>query len=159
MLCEKCKKNEACYHSTLIVNGVSQSTHLCEECAKKEGLMKGSSQEFFKDFFNEFNDMFNTNLLDDFFCPSCNIGFNQFRKRGFLGCDDCFDVFKKDIESLLNFKTEKEEITFNTPNKSKEEKQIEDLQEKLKYAIKEERYEDASDYNKKIKELKNKLNK
>lgn len=157
MLCEKCKKNEACYHSTIIINGQSESTHLCNECAKKEKLIDNDTN-FFKNFFNDFNDIFNSKL-DDFFCPSCSLGFNQFRSRGFLGCPDCFDVFKHDLESIVNTSPNKEEITFNTPTKSKEEKQLADLKEKLDKAIKDERYEDASDYNKKIKEIIKKLSK
>lgn len=156
MKCEKCKINEACYHSTLIVNGREQSTHLCNDCAKKEGVLD-SNKNFFKDFFNEFNDVFNREF-DDFFCPSCNIGFNQFRSKGFLGCPDCFDVFKSDLENFINLNNE-DKITFNTPKKCKEEIELEKLQEKLNKAIKDERYEDATDINKKIKEIKNKLKK
>lgn len=155
MLCEKCKKNQACYHSTIIINGHSESTNLCSVCAKKEGEIE-SNKNFFKNFFKEFNDMFNSEL-DKFFCPSCSIGFNQFRNKGFLGCSDCFDVFKQDLESVVKLKN-KDEITFNTPPKTKQEKQLLELQEKLNKAISEERYEDAADINRKIKEINNKLN-
>jgi len=154
MLCDKCKKNEACYHSTIIINGHSESTNLCSECAKEEKVLD-NNVNFFKDFFNEFNDVFNAEL-DNFFCPSCSIGFNQFRRKGFLGCPDCFDVFRQDLENVVNLK-QKDEITFNTPTKSKEEKHLADLQEKLDKAIKDERYEDAGDYNKQIKEIIKKL--
>lgn len=152
MLCEKCKKNQACYHSTLIVNGNTQTTNLCLECANKYGEVD-KNKNFFNNFFKEFEQVFSSSVFDDMFCPSCNIGFNKFRRNGFLGCPDCFDIFKSDLENI----TKNEKIQFNTPGK--EQKQIEDLTNKLNKAIEEERYEDASDYNKQIKALKNKLNK
>ena len=49
MKCDKCGAPSV-YHSTYIVNGVSQSTKLCRDCAIKEGV------------FNQ-----KTNLFDDLF--------------------------------------------------------------------------------------------
>ena len=167
MICEKCKKKEANYHSTLIINGVSESIHLCEDCARREGKLGAKSTDIFEEFFNSFNDAFSKDIFDGFFCPSCSTSFTSFKNNGYLGCENCFDVFKHDIDDLFNFFTPKfkkslpkikdEKIEFNTPKKSKEEIEIENLQQKLALAIKEERYEDASDYNKQIKNLKEKL--
>ena len=39
MLCEKCKKNEANFHITRIINGVKEEQHLCEICAKENNTM------------------------------------------------------------------------------------------------------------------------
>ena len=156
MLCQNCKKKEACYHSTLIVNGNSQSTHLCADCAKKEGV-NNNQTKFFEEFFKDFDNIFNANFnkINEFFCPSCNINFNDFRLNRFLGCPDCFDVFKSDLERLIE---DDDKIEFNTPKKTKEQIEIDELTTKLKSAIKDERYEDASDYNKRIKALKEKYN-
>ena len=49
MLCDKCKKHEACYHSTLVINGEVKSTHLCEECATKEGVLNKTFEEEIED--------------------------------------------------------------------------------------------------------------
>lgn len=156
MLCEKCKKNEACYHSTLIVNGNSKSTHLCADCAKKEGVMKDNSNKFFKNFFKDFNDSFNFDFdkLDNLFCPTCNMNFGDFKANDFLGCPDCFDFFKEDFEDLKD----DDKIEFSTPKKTKEEQELDRLKDQLKTAINEERYEDAADINKQIKNYKSKHN-
>lgn len=161
MLCEKCKQNEACYHSTLIVNGAKTSTNLCEACARKEGFMKNETKDFFDSIFNDYKSIFDEDILSDFVCPSCNLNFDEFRLNNFLGCPDCFSSFKKDALDCINGKAkfDDEKIEFCTPKKSKEEKELEDLTAKLNSAIKDERYEDAGDINKKIKELKNKLKK
>ena len=162
MLCEKCKQNEACYHSTLIVNGAKTSTNLCADCARKEGLMKDETKDFFDNIFDNFNSFFNMNGLDDFICPTCQTNFNEYRLNNFLGCPDCFSNFKKDLLDILeekNNKIDDEKIEFCTPKKTKEEKQLDDLQSQLASAIKDERYEDAGEINKKIKELKNKIKK
>lgn len=154
MLCEKCKKNEACYHSTLIINGNEKSTHLCSECAKKEGVMKNDNK-FFKNFFKDFDERFDMqfNKLSNLLCPTCNMSFDDFRNNDFFGCPDCFDVFKEDLEDLSDNK-----IEFRTPKKSKEELELDNLKQQLKNAINEERYEDASDINKQIKKYKQKHN-
>lgn len=144
MKCEKCKINEACYHSTIIINGESKSTNLCMECAKKEGFKENN---FFENFFNEFKTI-QSSLFDDFMCTSCHTPFKMFRNNNFLGCPDCFDVFKTDLQDYL---INNEQIKFNTP--SKKEIEIEELKIKLKKAIEEERYEDAGDYNKRLKKL------
>ena len=37
MLCEDCKKNQACVHLTQISNGQKEEKHLCQACAKEYG--------------------------------------------------------------------------------------------------------------------------
>lgn len=162
MLCEKCKQNEACYHSTLIVNGAKTSTNLCETCARKEGFMKDETKDFFDHIFDGYKSMFDMDSLSDFVCPSCKTNFDDFRLNNFFGCPDCFSTFRQDAMDLLNRampEFDDEKIEFRTPKKSKEEMELDELKEQLNSAIKDERYEDASDINKKIKELKNKLKK
>ena len=149
MICDKCKQKDAVYHSTLIINGVSESVHLCEDCARREGKIGGNTTDIFDEFFNSFDDAFSKDIFDGFFCPSCSSSFTDFKNNGYIGCKDCFDVFKHDIDDLFNFFTPKfkkglpkfkdEKIEFNTPKKTKEELEIEKLQAKLATAIKEER--------------------
>ena len=62
MLCDKCKIKQACYHSTLVVNGEVKSTHLCEECAQKEGIFSKTRHSIF----DEFRSLTNFLGFDDF---------------------------------------------------------------------------------------------
>lgn len=111
--------------------------------------------KFFKNFFKDFNDRFNEQIkkLDNLLCPTCNMSFDDFKNNDFLGCPDCFDVFKEDLEDFADDK-----IEFRTPKKSKEETELDKLKQQLKNAIDEERYEDAGDITKQIKNYKQKHN-
>lgn len=39
MMCENCKQHQAIIHLTEIVNGTNKQAHLCEHCAKEQGLI------------------------------------------------------------------------------------------------------------------------
>lgn len=115
MKCENCKLNEACYHSTIIINGQKASTHLCEECAEKEGFI------------------------------------NQNRHIGF---GSLFDFFE-DIIPYTNY-VPQHQLDFDERVANKESDEVErliDLRMELQKAIDEERYEDAGEINKKIKQM------
>lgn len=164
MLCDKCKTKEACYHSTLIVNGESKSTHLCEHCASKEGVFNKN----FGSIFDEFRTLTNFLGFDDFedkVCPKCHWSLRQFKNQGVLGCSECYNAFEDEIEDIvkriqpytenkidnIEFKVENNKQTLN-----KEQKLI-NLKADLQKAIKEERYEDAGEINKQIKKLNKEL--
>ena len=158
MLCDKCKKHEACYHSTLIVNGESKSTHLCESCAIKEGVFN----KRYNSIFDEFRSLTNFLGFDDFedrACPSCHWSLRQFKNSGLLGCSDCYNAFEDEIEDIVKriqpyTENKLDNIEFKVESKdlSKEQKLV-TLKADLQKAIKEERYEDAGEINKEIKKL------
>ena len=52
MKCDKCGKPSV-YHSTLIVNGVSQTRNLCRDCAIKEGVFNSEPTSLFDDMFEQ----------------------------------------------------------------------------------------------------------
>ena len=93
MICDKCKQKNAIYHSTLIINGVSESINLCEDCARSEGKLAGRASAVFDEFFNSFNNAFSKDIFEGFFCPSCSTSFTSFKNNGYVGCENCFDVF------------------------------------------------------------------
>jgi len=164
MLCNKCKTREACYHSTLVVNGEVKSTHLCEKCAEKEGVLNKT----YNSIFDEFRSLTNFLGFDDFedkVCPKCNWGLRQFKNSGILGCGDCYDAFEEEIEDIVKriqpyTQNKLDDIEFKVEEKkdtlTKEQKLI-NLKADLQKAIKEERYEDAGVINKEIKKLNKEL--
>lgn len=163
MLCDKCKTKEACYHSTLVVNGEIKSTHLCESCAVKEGVFKKRSSIF--DEFRTFADFLGFDSYDDKICPKCNWNLRQFKNSGLLGCDKCYETFEQEIEDIIRrvqpyTENKLDSVEFNVENKKKEltkEQKLINLKSDLQKAIKEERYEDASVINKEIKKLNKEL--
>ena len=60
MKCQNCGKNEINFHYSSNVNGCVTETHLCSECAAKQGYDFGSI--FSSNFFG--NDLFTMNLRD-----------------------------------------------------------------------------------------------
>ena len=160
MLCDKCKKSEACYHSTLVVNGEVKSTHLCEDCAIKEGVFNTVRTSIF-DEFKTLTSFLGFDDFDDKVCPNCNWTLRQFKKLGKLGCGECYSAFEQEIEDIVKriqpyTQHNSDNIEFNVQNEkvemSKKQKLV-NLKSELQKAIKEERYEDAGVINKEIKQL------
>lgn len=107
-------------------------------------------------------------------CDNCNMTYDEFINQGKFGCPECYDVFSTKIDSILKrlhgsnkylgrkalrsttneSKTSKEEIKEKKENvKNAKDNKIEKLQEDLKKAIADERYEDAAKIRDEIKKL------
>ena len=160
MLCEKCGKKQACYHSTLVVNGEAKSTHLCEKCAEKEGVFNHAYNSIF-DEFRSLTNFLGFSDFDDKICPNCHWSLRKFKNTGTLGCGQCYDTFEDEIEDIvkriqpysankidnIEFKVEQKKQTLTKQQK------LDNLKADLQQAIKDERYEDAGVINKEIKKL------
>jgi protein arginine kinase activator len=89
-------------------------------------------------------------------CTGCNLSLNQIRQIGRLGCDKCYESFREYLEPVIQRSHEnnlhhvgkkpKNQKTFHHHN-------LEDLKNKLKSAVKEERFEDATVLRDAIKRL------
>ena len=180
MLCQNCGKNEVNFRYTQIINGVKKEMALCDKCAKSLGLesldfnMPINFSNFLGDFFDEVED---TNFLPSFTktetlkCDNCGTTYDEFIKTGKFGCSNCYDVFSHGLDNVLkNIHSSSTHIgrksndtntsTKDTKNKSKTKAQnsetetkLNELNAKLKQAIKEERYEDAAKIRDEIKKM------
>ncbi|MBQ2938702.1 MAG: UvrB/UvrC motif-containing protein [Clostridia bacterium] len=178
MLCENCRKREANVRYSENINGVKKELHLCEECSKKLGITDKMDFRMpsldFSNFFGSFLEDFSTpdcmplvNEVKLIKCESCGSTFDDIINTGRYGCANCYDVFEDRMDPILkklqganrhngrlgkvsdnNVKFEKKE-EINSNNK------LEKLQEDLKQAIKEERYEDAAKIRDEIKKMSN----
>lgn len=157
--CNRCGK-DAVYHSTLIVNGVSQTTNLCRECAIKEGVFNNQPANIFDDMFAKFADMLPFDKVADVVCPVCKTSLREFKTTGLLGCPNCYDAFREEISNIIKriapFEKHKQEAVkpIKTVKKrlTKEEK-IAELRKDMSLAVQEERYEDAAKIKKQIQKL------
>ena len=179
MLCDNCKNNEATVRYTEIINGEKREMHLCEECSHKLGIdnisfnMPIDFSSFFggllDDEYNsqEFMPLFQT--VKELKCNNCNMTYDEFAREGKFGCEECYDTFSSKIDSLLkrlhgssNYVGRKA-LNSNLNNdikseekaskKTEEESELEKLQNDLKKAIKDERYEDAAKIRDEIKKI------
>ena len=164
MKCDRCGKPSV-YHSTLIVNGVSQTTNLCRDCAIKEGVFNDSPTSLFDDMFSAFADFLPFSKVENIVCPVCKTSLREFKNTERLGCPNCYDAFREEIENIVKriaprqmHKQEKlnEYIAKKSNDKdmSKEDK-IVNLRQEMAQAVKEERYEDAAKLKKEIQKLEN----
>lgn len=182
MLCSNCGKHEANVHYTHVINGEKTEYNLCDECAKKLGIdemdfsMPISFSNFISDFFDEDSLLpsFSGNMITK--CPKCGLTYEEFAKNGKFGCADCYDTFANKIESVLKnlhgsakhrgrapkrlaepnkklTECSKETEIKHEPVIDKTMQEIDKLNEDIKLAIKEERYEDAAKIRDKIKKL------
>lgn len=179
MLCQNCHENEANVHYTQTINGVKKEMVLCEECARKLGIgnisfsMPMSLSSIFGDFLEDYEQ---ESLLPSFVKPSelqcnqCGMTYQEFINGGKFGCEHCYDVFADQIDHILkniqgsnrhigrrpylaqNTAFQKETEGAKKMEKGPKSKQ-EKLQEDLKKAIAEERYEDAAKIRDEIKKL------
>ena len=183
MLCDNCGKREANVRYSENINGRRKELNLCEECSKKLGIgqMDFSMPIDFSSFLGGFMDGFETpelipmiNQLKAFECDSCGYTFDDIDNTGKLGCQNCYDVFEdrldpiirriqgsnhhvgrigKIVDNKINDRVEKKEHKVEENKKNKEQSKMDTLQEELKKAIKEERYEDAAKIRDEIKKL------
>lgn len=158
MPCDKCGAPSV-YHSTLIVNGMSQKTNLCRECALKEGVFNNQSTNIFEDMFSSFQDLLDFEEVENIVCPVCKTSLREFRSNGLLGCVNCYEVFKKEIQDIIKrvapFSSHKQETLKPAVKKEKltKEEKIIRLKADMKLAVSEERYEDAAKIKKQIAKL------
>ncbi len=158
MSCDKCGKPSV-YHSTLIVNGVSQKTNLCRDCAMKEGVFNQKTS-IFDDLFSSFADFTLFDQVENLVCPVCKTSLREFKSTGNLGCQNCYEIFRSEITELIKriapASTHKQEKASVKPQKAKKltkEEQIAKLRAEMKQAVAEERYEDAGKMKKQITKL------
>ena len=158
MKCDKCGAPSV-YHSTLIVNGISQKTSLCRECALKEGVFNQQKTSLFDEVFSSFSDLLGFEQLENIVCPVCKTTLKEFKTTGRLGCPNCYDMFREEISNIIKriapFETHKQDAikTDVKPAKQTKEEKIKDLREQMKVAVSEERYEEAAKIKKQIAKL------
>ena len=180
MLCDNCGKREANVRYSENINGKTRELNLCEECSQKLGIgqmdfnMPMDFSNFFGDFIEEFTKPEWMPLLSNvktLTCNNCGYTFDDIVNTGKLGCPNCYDVFESELDPIIkriqgtskhvgrigkiidnkkNKKYNKNKTEENTPKKEEKTK-LEQLQEDLKNAIKEERYEDAAKIRDEIK--------
>ena len=152
MLCDVCTKNSATVHLTEIIGGKIIEVHLCEECAKKK------TEEFQKqfsitDFLSDLVDIDSTigkvGAAPPIACSGCGLTYSEFKKKGRLGCPQCYESLKGQLQSLLRKMHGSVRHKGKAPKiKIKKEvsaaERIKELRKYLERAIKLEEYEEAA---------------
>lgn len=147
MLCENCNKNEATGYFEKTVNGVKTRQNLCSAC-----LMKKQ-----KEMFGGFN-MFSgiaAPVKQKYVCSKCGTTLNEIADSCFVGCPDCYAELSQQILPIIRNIQNASRHIGSAPGGSQENAPGEyaKLKIQLQKAIDEERFEDAGEINRKIKQL------
>lgn len=101
-------QNEATVSETLIRGGKRVERHLCEECARKQGIAVQSHapiNELLAKFVmqqaaaQEAKQQQQEKALA---CPRCGTTWAKFRQGGLLGCAGCYEVFEDVLAPLID---------------------------------------------------------
>lgn len=174
MLCQRCKNCEAVFHFTDITNNVQTELHLCNKCAGDISFESNLQNNtlYLKTMFSLIKD--NDIELDDFetktICLNCGLTDMEFNLDRKPGCPSCYKYFKSIIDTISENKKPhkyrkiphnyvevmafRDDLSDRNIGKSNSVKPV-DLEEELRIAVNEERYEDAAVLRDKIKEVSN----
>lgn len=183
MLCERCKIREANIQYTEVVNGVKKEHHFCAQCAKEmdfgvyAAIFDGEFPigKLLSGLLGIEDDNQGPDKLHQIACPTCGTTYDAFVRDSRFGCSDCYSVFGPLMEdsikqlqgSLLH--TGKSPVNQNMERLSESagktrgmsikdeisevEKELSELDSRLKEALRFEDYETAAVCRDRIKEL------
>jgi protein arginine kinase activator len=102
MKCDRCQ-NEATVHEVTVHKGKKVEKHLCEQCAKTDGIAIQSHPPI-----AEMLTKFVTSSMGgeksargQAACAGCGLTYAEFRQTGLLGCEECYDAFEEQLGPLL----------------------------------------------------------
>ena len=162
MLCQNCNENQATVFFFFLINGQERELHLCEDCAKHFG-MQLSFDELFQGFLDGFlshnhrQSFGQENLIKTRVCNKCGFSYDDFKNSGKLGCDECYKIFHDDLLLVLKNIQGSIKHVGKVPVKNiakvSFENKIARLENDLRRAINEEKYEDAARIRDEIKKI------
>jgi protein arginine kinase activator len=165
MVCDSCKENEAKVHLTQIVEGKMQKVDLCENCAKEKGVSDPTG-------FSLADLLHGLGAAEELKpsgeggaslrCPACGFTQADFKKTGRLGCPECYRVFEVGLNSLMKAMHKSEQHVGKVPGKAMRNQELSGklkaLENQLKKAVEEEKYEEAALLRDQIRALESQLN-
>jgi protein arginine kinase activator len=160
MLCQICKKNEATVTIVRVVGMNKTELHVCNECAN---YLLGNTVVSFSFSQNNISEILSS-LLDAFAkydreenisistagekCPNCGMTYGAFLQTGKLGCSQCYEVFRKQLNPLLGRLHGHSQHTGKVPIAIKEHfsqlQRIKEIKNELQQAVLKEEYEKAA---------------
>jgi protein arginine kinase activator len=167
MYCEECKKKPATVHLTSIVNGVKVESHLCDDCAGKQGALifdinnKFSIPNLLGSLLGNSCGLQGINAQPDHsVCPGCGMSFKNVRETGRMGCSECYQVFEEELDPILRRIHGNSQHIGKIPSRGGEKvlmkKKINDLKNSLQQALAREDYEKAAEIRDSIKSMEKK---
>lgn len=156
--CNYCGKT-ATVHLTQIIDSKIHKMDLCEACAQEKGITNVEENSL-TDLLSDEATLGATEEVDKV-CERCGFSSNEFKKKGRLGCPACYEALGSIIETVIKGMHKGSRHKGKVPKRAMKRKlvqdQIDSIDKKLRYAISEERYEDAAHYRDQLNELRSQL--
>ncbi len=148
MLCQRCHKQQATIHLTEILNDEKRERHLCEDCAREEGVAI-KAQINLQDILSGMLEAHESTGRDaSLCCPDCGITYAEFRSQGRLGCPHDYEVFAEPLQEVLEKVHGATEHVGKLPQRagsdSRGQRELMQLRRQLQDAVETERYEEAA---------------
>ena len=147
--CQSCSR-PATVHLTDIVNGHKKETHLCEECAEKQQLLKDQDLNLSAILQTVLPPQLGPSAdeLNRLTCPVCGIKYMEFKAEGRLGCPHDYSVFRGALTPLLERIHRAAQHVGKVPHVAEQKQarhaEIVELRRQLRSAVEAEAYEDAA---------------
>ncbi len=162
MKCEVCQKAPATVHLTDVSNNTKREIHLCENCAKEQGVTiksylhkTPSYPEFVTQLVHSHAEP--PSEEKDVSCPRCGMTYRKFRATGKLGCPNDYTVFRKGLIGLLEKIHGRVQHVGKVPLRASDQiqrqRELRALRAELEKAVREEAYERAAQLRDRIHEL------
>jgi len=148
MLCQRCKKQQATVHVTEIINNEKRERHLCEDCAREEGVAIKAQinlQDVLSGMLQAHEAAGEEASLS---CPDCGMTYGEFRNQGRLGCPNDYEAFAEPLQEVLQKVHGATEHVGKIPRRAgsdqRAQRELMQLRRRLQQAVEREQYEEAA---------------
>ena len=163
MICQNCKQRPATVRFREEVNGVVKEIHLCEHCAAQLSGGAFDPSGFISSIFSGEPSGRQRPRVPQKECPVCGTRYNDFARTGLVGCAECYKTFRAELEPVLRKMHGKTRHEGKVPRKAGGDyaliREYNQLTAEKEQAVVEERFEDAAEINKRLRELSETLKK
>lgn len=148
VICQRCKKQQATVHLTEIRQNEKHERHLCEDCAKEEGVAFKPPMNL-PDILSGLVEAHEAAGKEaNLACPDCGITYAEFRNQGRLGCPHDYEVFAEPLLEVLEKVHGATEHAGKVPHRAGTDitapRQLMQLRRQLQAAVENEKYEEAA---------------
>ena len=162
MNCEKCHKNHATIHITVLEKGVTREAHLCDDCARQTGAVTNFNFSIGNLLGGLMEPATKSQKVNQVRCPECGITYSEFKTKARLGCANDYEVFRSELLRLLEKIHGSTQHAGKTPHtvdaQVRKENELIRLKKDLESVVKSEDFEKAAEIRDRIKTIELELN-
>jgi protein arginine kinase activator len=150
-ICANCGRNPATVHVRRVAGGEETDLHVCASCAKELGAEPptesagGLLSDPLTVMFKSMEETAGSGAV----CGSCGFTYSQFKDTGRLGCSECYETFREELDGLLRKIHGSIRHLGKTPQREgkvyEEASRIKRLTDELERAVVSEDYERAAE--------------